>query len=76
MDKICNENWDKKDETVKKWLDDYYIYNKQPLTSRWGRLKRYARHYKWLYFWIYGYFFRMYSLVNVDVSFLKYCLED
>lgn len=75
MDRICEVNWDKKDDIVKAWLEEYYSYNKQPLASRWGRLKRNARHYKWLYFWIYGFLFRMFSPVDVDDSFLKYCFE-
>ena len=76
MDRICEENWDKKDSIVKKWLEEYCIFNKQPLSSRWEGLKRYGRHYKWLYFWLYGYLFRMYSPVKVDDSFLKYCFEN
>lgn len=73
MDKICNEKWDKHDETVQKWLLEYYTFNKRGNISWWSKFKRYVRHPKWFYFWVYRSFCKTYSPVDVDRTFICSC---
>ena len=73
MDKICNEKWDKHDETVQKWLLEYYTFNKRGNISWWSKFKRYVRHPKWFYFWVYRSFCKTYSPVDVDRMFICSC---
>ena len=72
MDKICNEKWDKHDETVQKWLLEYYTFDNNK-ESLWSKYTRYIRHPKWFYFRVYRSFCKTYSPVDVDRTFICSC---